>query len=305
MEKFQKIKLASILGVFGNMFLFIIKALIGFATHSQAMIVDSFNSLSDIITSAMTFIGNRIASKPRDEDHDLGYGKAEYIYSMIISLIMFALTLKLFYDSTKSLIFKPDYTYSHWLIVVCLTTIFVKFALYIYTNKIAKKYDNLLIKANAIDHRNDCIITTFNMLAAIVSSKGIILIDGLVGVGISIWIFFSALEIFKKSYNVLIDKSIDKSTKEEVLKIIKSHKEVLKINHFNSTPVGYQYQISFTIFVDGDLSTFESHEIADSLEDEIGKKMPEIYLTIVHVNPMKVNKKIKASKPTKKSKAHR
>ena len=67
----------------------------------------------------------------------------------------------------------------------------------------------------------------------------------------------------------------------------------MKINHFNSTPVGYKYQISFTIFVDGNLSTFESHEIADTLEKEIKKEIPEIYLSVIHVNPLKVDKKDK------------
>ena len=76
-------------------------------------------------------------------------------------------------------------------------------------------------------------------------------------------------------------------------KIIKKHKEVLKVQHFNTTPVGYRYQISFTIFVDGNLSTFESHDIADSLEKEIREEIPEIYLSVIHVNPMNVNKKDK------------
>ena len=87
-----------------------------------------------------------------------------------------------------------------------------------------------------------------------------------------------------------MDKCISNDVKNEVLKIIKAHPEVMKINHFNSTPVGYKYQISFTIFVDGNLSTFESHKIADDLEKEIGKKIDEIYLTVIHVNPIDLNK---------------
>jgi len=66
---------------------------------------------------------------------------------------------------------------------------------------------------------------------------------------------------------------------------------LLKVNHFNSTPVGYKYQISFTIFVDGNLSTFESHDIANSLEREIEKEIDEVYLTVIHVNPVTKNKK--------------
>ena len=64
------------------------------------------------------------------------------------------------------------------------------------------------------------------------------------------------------------------------------YEEIKKVIHFNSTPVGYRYQISFTIYVDGNLSTFESHDIANKLEKEIVKRLEEIYLVIIHVNPI-------------------
>lgn len=107
--------------------------------------------------------------------------------------------------------------------------------------------------------------------------------------GISIWILWTGISIFLESYNVLMDKSINDESKQKVLNIIKTHKEIKKVEHFNATPVGYRYQISFTIYVDGNLSTFESHDIANSLEKEIGK-LEEIYLTVIHVNPIHIEK---------------
>ena len=88
MDKFKAINYASIVGIIGNMFLLIIKAIVGFMTNSQSMIADAFNSAGDIFSSMMTFIGNKISSKPSDDDHNLGHGKAEYIYSMLISIAM-------------------------------------------------------------------------------------------------------------------------------------------------------------------------------------------------------------------------
>ena len=87
MNRFKSVKIASLLGIVGNIFLLIIKAIIGFTTNSQAMIADAFNSAGDIFSSFMTFIGNYVASKPSDNDHNLGHGKAEYIYSMLISIV--------------------------------------------------------------------------------------------------------------------------------------------------------------------------------------------------------------------------
>lgn len=86
-----------------------------------------------------------------------------------------------------------------------------------------------------------------------------------------------------------MDKAISEDSKEKVFDIIKKHKEIKRVEHFNATPVGYKYQISFTIYVDGNLSTFESHEIANRLEKEIDK-LDEIYLAVIHVNPIEIEK---------------
>lgn len=286
MDRYNSAKKASLFGIVGNLFLLIIKGIVGFMSSSQSMIADSVNSAGDILSSLMTFIGNKIASVPSDDDHNLGHGKAEYIYSMLISVVMILVAGKILIDSFFSFINKEKYISSIWLIIVCIITIIVKACLYLYTSKISKKYNNLLVEANSKDHRNDCIITTFNLISCLLSTRGIYFLDGVVGMIISLWIMVTSFQIFKESYDVLMDKSLSIETREKVLKIIRKNKQIKKINHFNSTPVGYRYQISFTIFVDGNMSTFESHEIADNLEKEIARKLPEIYLTVIHVNPI-------------------
>lgn len=286
MDRYKSTKKASILGIIGNVFLLIIKGMIGFMTNSQAMIADSVNSAGDIFSSSMTFIGNKIASKPSDESHNLGHGKAEYIFSLLISLSMIFVAIKLLLDSIQSLKNPEGYTFSWMLIVVCIVTIATKLGLYIYTHSLSKKHNNLLIEANANDHRNDCVVTTFNLIAALLSLKHILWFDGVVGIGISLWICYTGIKIFIESYNVLMDKSINKEDKDKVLAIIDRHPEIKKIQHFNSTPVGYKYQISFTIYVDGNLTTYQSHEIANNLEKEIDREIDEIYLTVIHVNPI-------------------
>ena len=286
MNRFKSTKLASIFGILGNILLMIIKGIVALLTGSQAMIADAFNSAGDIFSSLMTYIGNKISSKPRDDDHNLGHGKAEYIYSMLISISMILMALFILKDSFMSLINGKTYDFSIWLIVVCVITIIVKFCLYMYTNKIYKKYNNLLVKANSRDHFNDMIITSVNLISCVLSIYGIYFLDGVVGIIISCWIIYTSIKLFIESYNVLMDMSISAETKSEVYEIIDRHKEIKRVIHFNSTPVGYKYQISFTIYVDGNMSTFDSHDIANKLEKEIIKEIDEIYLVIIHVNPI-------------------
>lgn len=122
-ERFNNTKKASILGITGNVFLLMIKAIVGAISGSQAMIADAANSAGDIFASLMTFISNKIASEPSDDTHNFGHGKAEYIFSLFISISMLLVASKLLYDSTLSLIFKQEFVFSWTLVIVCLITI--------------------------------------------------------------------------------------------------------------------------------------------------------------------------------------
>lgn len=284
--KEKYIEKASILGIIGNLFLSIIKGIIGFTTNSQSMIADALNSIGDVFSSLMSYIGNKIARTPRDEDHDLGHGKAEYIYSLIISEVIILVGLNTIYKSIISIYKNEVLTPNVFLIIVCIITIITKLGLYLYTNNLYKKYNNILLEASSKDHISDIFITVSNLIAIILSFMNVLYIDGIIGILICIWLIKNGVELFIKSYNVLMDKTMDLNTKDKVLNIVKKYKDIKKIQHFNTTPVGYQYQISLTIFVDGNMKTIKSHEIADKLEKEIIENIEEVYLAVIHVNPI-------------------
>lgn len=284
-ERFNSTKKAGIFGIIGNIFLLIIKAIVGFLFNSQAMIADSFNSAGDIFASLMTFIGNRIASVPGDDDHNFGHGKAEYIFSMFIGISMILVAAKLFFDSISSLILGSKLQFSLILVIVCIITIIVKLFLYLYTKRASKKFNNILLESNMKDHKNDCFVTSFTLISILLTQFGIYWFDGVVGIGISIWIGYTGISIFLESYNVLMDISVDEKTKDLILDIIHGYKEVKKIDIISSSPVGSQHIVFITICLDGNLSTFESHSLANSIEESINQ-LNNVYKTIVHVEPI-------------------
>ena len=198
---------------------------------------------------------------------------------------MIAISLKLLIDSITSLIYKNTLTYSIFLVIVCIITIIIKLCLFIYTNRLSKKFDNILVKANSKDHFNDCIVTSFTLISILLASKGIYWVDGTVGIGIALWICYTGIKIFIESYNVLMDISIDENTKDIILNLIHNYKEIKNVENLYSTPSGYKYIITLTIFVDGNMSTYDSHALADSLEHDI-KSLDNVYDVIIHVNPI-------------------
>ena len=283
-DRFKVTKRVGTFGIIGNIFLLAIKAIVGFASKSQAMIADSVNSAGDIFASLMTFIGNKIASAPKDEDHNFGHGKAEYLFSLFIAISMILVSVKMIIDAIMSLFNGNEIIFSWWLVIVCIVTIIVKLVLFIYTRLMYKKYNNLLIASSMEDHRNDCIMTTFTLISTFLSLKGINWFDSIVGIGISAWICKTGIEIFMESYNILMDVSIDEETKDIILDLVHGYKEVKAINGISSTPVGYQYIIFLTIAVDGNMTTFDSHNLADNLEKNIAG-LDKVYKAIVHVEP--------------------
>ncbi len=278
-------KKVSIWGIIGNFLLFLIKIVIGILSHSQSMIADSFNSAGDVFASFMTWIGNRISSVPNDNDHNFGHGKAEYIFSMLISISMIVVAGYLFYDSLESIIHGNQLIFSYHLLIVCFITFLVKISLYLYAKKNYLKKANLLIKANMLDHRNDMVITLFTTISIILAKNNIYFVDGIVGIGISLWIFITGVKIFKESYDVLMDISLDNESKNNLLEIIQSYHEVKRIGNIYSIPIGYKYIVVLTIFVDGQMQTKDSHLIADEIETKIIKNSDKIEQVIVHVEP--------------------
>lgn len=286
-SRFKDTENLGVLGIIGNIFLLIIKGIIGIITNSQAMIADSINSAGDIFASLMTFVGNKISSKPDDKDHNFGHGKAEYIFSLIISISMVVAAITLLTNAVKSLIYGNDVTFSWFLIAICIVTIITKLCLYLYSRKIYKKYNNILVLANMNDHRNDCIVTTFTLLSSILILFNITWFDAVTCIGISIWILYTGWKIFLESYNILMDKSIDIESEEKILELVKKYSEIKNVETFSSSPLGYQYLIVMTINIDGNISTFESHKIADNLEKEI-LKLDNIHAVHIHINPINV-----------------
>ena len=285
MNREKNIKNAGILGIVGNLFLLIIKGTVGFITHSQAMIADAANSAGDIFASLMTFIGNKIASAPQDDDHNFGHGKAEYIFSLFISLSMIGISLKLLYNSLISLIYGYKFDFSWFLVIVCVVTILVKLCLFLYTKFLSRKFNSILLDANKEDHRNDCIVTTFTLISVLLGLLNIYWFDGIVGIFISAWICITGVKIFIESYNILIDTSIDVTTQEVILNLIKKYEEIKKVDNISSSPVRYRYIVFVTICVDGNMTTFNSHKLADKLEKDICG-LDKVYRAIVHVNPI-------------------
>ena len=292
MKENNQIKVVSILGIMGNLVLLLIKGIVGFLFNSQAMIADATNSAGDIFASVMAFIGNKISTSPADDDHNLGHGKAEYIFSLFIGVAMILASLIVIINSFENLLTSSKFEYSIFLVLICVITIMIKLSLYIYTKYIYKQNKSILIKSLYKDHRNDCLITFGTLLSVLFSLFNIYWFDSIVGMLISCWIIYTGLKIVNESYDVLMDQSIDEDSKNKICSIINKYSKDIDMGSMSSIPIGYKYIVVLTIYVDGNMTTKKAHDITKDLQEKIKKNIKIVDRVIIHVNPRaKINHK--------------
>jgi len=283
MSRYNDTKKVSILAIVANAFLFVIKITVALTSRSQGLLADAINSGTDIFTSIMTYIGNRLASKPRDKEHPYGHGKVEYVFSLIISIAMIFLSYKTLINSYMAVVSKKELVFSYYLIIVCVITIIVKLFLFIYTSKMAKVHENLLITAASEDHRNDIFLSLATLIGIVCSKYGLYYIDGIVGGFISIWIAYVAIKLFLSAYSVLIDTDINDGLKAKIINVINESNNC-KIDSLKSSPVGVNYILLMEITVEDHVTLEEGHAIAENIKKEVCK-IEKIVDAIIHVNP--------------------
>ncbi|WZL80060.1 cation diffusion facilitator family transporter [Vallitaleaceae bacterium 9-2] len=284
----SNIHYVAISGMIGNIFLLIIKLIVGLMSHSQAMIADGLNSAGDVFASLMTYIGNKISSQPYDEEHPYGHGKAEYIFSMLISISLFIVAFNIVKSSIDSLTNHTAFLFTPWLIVVAFLTIIIKLSLYFYSNHIGHKYNSLLAFANAEDHRNDVFITSFTLLSIITAYFELYFIDSIVGVAIGIWIAYTGLSIFSSAYYVLMDTTIDQDIKDELFELIGNIDGVDHVDTITSKPIGLNFLLIVKISVDGNLSIIKGHQIGDQVKQKL-LNYNYVDEVIVHLNATQIH----------------
>lgn len=284
MNKSKEVNFIAILGVISNTALLIGKLIIGFISKSQAMIADGLNSAGDVFASLLTFIGNKMASQPEDEKHPFGHGKAEYIFSMIISFTLFLVAFTIIRNSFETIITNEPFNFSIWLIIISVSTIIIKIVLFFISRKIGRKHDSLLAIANAEDHRNDVFLTLGTLLSILFGYYGIYLIDGIVGILISLWIAYSGFQIFSQSFSVLMDTKIDPKIEENIKNTVMTVRGVDHIDSILSKPIGLNFILMVKVSVDASLTVIEGHIISANVKKEL-MKYDHIEDVIVHINP--------------------
>ena len=200
----------SILGIVANLFLAAFKATVGLFSHSIAIVLDAVNNLSDALSSVITIIGTKLAARRPDKKHPLGYGRIEYLSTMIIAAIVLYAGVTAMVESVKKIIHPTQADYTPVTLLIVAAAVVVKLLLGRYVKRKGEEVSSGSLVASGSDAFFDAILSASVLASAILYLTTHISLEAYVGVVISIFIIKSGIEMLRETLDDILGKRVDR-----------------------------------------------------------------------------------------------
>lgn len=219
-EREKTIVKTSVIGIIANVMLSAFKAFVGFASNSIAVTLDAVNNLSDALSSVVTIIGAKLGAKQPDKKHPLGYGRIEYLSSMIVAAIVLYAGITSLVESVKKIISPETADYNAVSLIIISVAIVVKLILGMYVRKKGKKVNSGALTASGSDALFDAILSASVLASAVIFLIWQVSLEAYVGVVIAGFIIKAGIEMMIETLNDIIGKREDAESVKELKQVI-------------------------------------------------------------------------------------
>ena len=291
-DEFQRVaNKVSFVTIIGNILLSVMKLIVGFIAHSNAMISDAIHSASDVFSTFVVIIGIKLASKKADKEHPYGHERLECVAAIVLSMVLFitgfgigAAALKNITSGDYNNIVVPGVL----ALVAAIVSIVSKEAMYWYTRYNAKKIDSSALMADAWHHRSDAFSSIGALIGIAGARLGFPIMDSIASLIIFVFIIKAAYDIFKDAIDKMVDHACDDATVNKIRECVMKHDDVLGIDMLQTRIFGNKIYVDLEIETDGSYTLSKAHTIAETVHDDIEKSFPKVKHIMVHVNPADV-----------------
>ncbi len=278
--------LEATISIIGNTILCLLKIFLGLFINSIALIADGIHSLSDVSTSGVVILGFRIAKKQPDEDHPYGHGRAEYIATLVIAILLILVGLGFIQQSVERIINNESIQHQEYAIIISIVVLLsaaIKEIMARYSNAIAKKIKSDVLKADAWHHRSDAISSIGVAFGILGARYGFPILDPLFAMAVSFIIMYVGYSLLKTSANFLLGTAPDKTLIQEITILAEKTEGIIGVHKINIHDYGTKKIVTLHAEVESDLSIEQGHALADLLEKNIRK---QTYCSpIIHLEP--------------------
>lgn len=276
---------AGIFGIVTNLILFALKLVIGVLSGSISILADAINNLADSGSSILTIVGFKLSSKPADADHPYGHERMEYLTGLGISVLILIIGFELLTSSFKKL-FSPEMpNFGLITFIILIISIFGKFFQGLFYKKIGKLIKSETLMAAYTDSFNDVISTIAVLISTVVSFIFGIVLDGFIGIGVSLFILYSGIKLIAETANPLIGTVPDSETVKRISEKIKEYDDIIGIHDLVIHSYGANKCFaSVHAEVDANSDIIKVHDTIDIIEREFAEDLG--ISLVIHMDPI-------------------
>ena len=255
----------SIIGIIANLFLAAFKAAIGALTNSIAITLDAVNNLSDVLSSIITIIGTRIASRKPYKKHPLGHGRVEYLSAGLIAIIVLYAGITSLVESVKKILNPSEPEYTNIALIIVAVAVVVKLVLGSYVKSKGKKLNSDSLVASGEDARLDAVISASTVVAALIYIFWGVSLESYLAALISLVIIKAGYEMISETLSEIIGERIDKDVIDELKQTIMEFEDVYGVydvvlhNYGPDTLIGSLHIEVLDTYTAGQLDELQRH----------------------------------------------
>lgn len=280
---------SAVLGIALNSGLGLAKCSAGLLGNSVALVADGLESFADVLSGLVVYFGLKIAAKPPDADHPYGYGKAEPLASLVVSLALMAAAFFIIYEGIRE-ITTPSETAKPYTLVVVAGVLIIKELLFRHVASVGESIASIAVRADAWHHRSDALTSAFAFVGisiAILGGPGWEAADGWAAICAALVILYNAWKQLRPAVLELTDRAPDPSLESRVREIAMRVPSVIGLDKCFVRKMGFSFYVDLHVVVNGDLSVRQGHKIAHEVEDQVLDRLPQVIEVLVHVEPQK------------------
>ncbi len=287
-ENQQKAIRTTYFSIAGNTVLAVIKFLAGFFGNSYALIADAIESTTDIFSSLLVLIGLKYASRPADDNHPYGHGKAEPLITFVVVLFLVISAVVIAHESIQH-IKTPHKTPEPYTLIILGVIIIIKEISYRFVARKGRETKSTALTADAWHHRSDAItsLTAFAGISiALIFGKGYETADDWAALVASGFIIYNAYLIFRPALGEIMDEhqydEFVEGIRQESVKV----PGVLATEKCYVRKLGMTYHVDLHTIVDANITVKQGHDISHALKDHLKSTFPEIADVLIHIEPL-------------------
>lgn len=283
----QKAIKATYFSIFGNAALALIKWFAGYFGNSYALIADAIESTSDIFASFLVLFGIKYASRPADENHPYGHGRAEPLITFLVVGFLITSATVIAYESIEN-IQTPHKLPKPWTLIVLGAIIIWKEISYRLVMKRSRETKSSSLAADAWHHRSDAITSVaafIGITIALTFGEGYEAADDWAALFASGFILFNCYKIFRPALGEIMDEHLYDDLTLEIRKSSVKVEGIIDTEKCFIRKAGMKYHLELHAIVDGNISVKEGHLLAHNLEDFLRIEIPELGHILIHIEP--------------------